>query len=626
MAWCDVDKQQSYGCYSDFNRWLECEEYGRLVLKQFGIDGLAHPSKALYAGDQAKYLQAYSDYRKIRLHEILNESYLLKLSGDDHWFNRNLARFDQLLTCLEKGNVVPFLGAGISVAGGFPTWKDHLRQQGKTAGIDSNHIDKLLADGQYETVISEIEENRGNEVFTQEVRDAFSHRGSIPDVVKRITELFSSTIITTNYDGLIDHAYKKYNKHEVHVINCMIDVKESKSDKVNIYKLHGDIDKPKQCILSKDQYNQAYGENTLDIEKPIPKFLANHFRESNLLFLGCSLNNDRTIQVFNEVMAKINEKPQHFSIEQAPDDINKLVERNAQLANLGITAIWFEKERFEYVEKILSFTKQEMRIRKISAIDVQEHDKTDTELTVEQETNLSIFLRDFINLMPLMYWIHRPVPQTETNTYLQAMQRVFYAYSFFTENTNENLISGIDLLLRAFSNNASFDGYTHGKLSGAFSNFQRYLQELGEQNYVYDKFDWNVHELITIPLTQFEHFLESRSIESNLDYHAIRLIIALLGHGKNQQHSPKHYCELPNSVNQEFSDYLSITLSLKLGLHFPDRLNDMETQDINNLCKNAWKHFNTQDKFDFFESGKLILIGIFKSLLHFIKKHENTIN
>jgi NAD-dependent SIR2 family protein deacetylase len=608
MAWCDVDKQQSYGCYSDFNRWLEYEEQGQIILKKFGIDGLAHPSKALYAGDQAKYLQAYSDYRENRLHEILNESYLLKLSGNDHWFTRNLARFDQLLTCLEKGNVVPFLGAGISVAGGFPTWKDHLRQQGETAGIDSSHIKKLLADGQYEIIISEIEEKRGHEVFTQEIRDAFSHRGSIPDVVKRITELFSATIITTNYDGLIDHAYKKYNKHEINVINCMIDAMEAQSEKVNIYKLHGDIDKPKQCILSKDQYNEAYGENTLDIEKPIPKFLANHFRKSNLLFLGCSLNNDRTIQVFKAAMAQFVEKPQHFSIEQAPDDINTLVERNAQLANLGITAIWFEKECFEYVEKILSFTNQEFSIRQQLVIDVQEHDKTDTELPVKQETDLSIFLRDFIDLMPLMYWIHRPVPQTETNKYLQAMQCVFYAYSFFTENTNENLISGIDLLLRAFSNNASFDGYTHEKLSGAFSNFQHYLQDLGEENELYNKFSWNPHELITIPLTQFEHLLESRSIESNLDYHAIRLIIALLKHGRKQEHSPKEYCELPHSVNHEFSDYLSLILSLKLGLHFPDRLNDMDAGDINSLCQDAWENLYKQDdKIGLFESIKLML-------------------
>ncbi len=240
--------------------------------------------------------------------------------------------------------------------------------------------------------------------------------------------------------------------------------------------------------------------------------------------------------------------------------------------------------------------------------DVEQHNKTDNLLPDKLETDLSSFLMDFTDLMPLMYWIHHPVPQAETNKYLQAMQHVFYAYSFFTENTNDNLINGLDLLLRAFSNEPSFDGYTHGKLSGAFSHFQSYLHALNENNYLNDKVDWNFHELITIPLTQFKSLLEARSIESKLDYYAIRLIIALLGHGKNQQHSPKQYCELPYSVNQEFGDYLSLTLSLKLGLSFPDRLNYMEAEDINSLCQNTWENFNKQeDKIGFFEYVKLML-------------------
>lgn len=55
--------------------------------------------------------------------------------------------------------------------------------------------------------------------------------------------------------------------------------------------------------------------------------------------------------------------PQHFSIEQAPEDEQEIVERNAHLANLGITAIWFEKGAFDYVESILRLAKNELRYR-----------------------------------------------------------------------------------------------------------------------------------------------------------------------------------------------------------------------------------------------------------------------
>jgi len=55
--------------------------------------------------------------------------------------------------------------------------------------------------------------------------------------------------------------------------------------------------------------------------------------------------------------------PQHFSIEQGPESEQELVERNAYLAKLGITAIWFEKGCFDYVESILRLAKNELRYR-----------------------------------------------------------------------------------------------------------------------------------------------------------------------------------------------------------------------------------------------------------------------
>ncbi len=71
------------------------------------------------------------------------------------------------------------------------------------------------------------------------------------------------------------------------------------------------------------------------------------------------------MQVFQAVKDQIGDadKPQHFSIEQAPEDEKKLVERNAQLASFGITVIWFEKDRFDYVENLLRLAKNELRYR-----------------------------------------------------------------------------------------------------------------------------------------------------------------------------------------------------------------------------------------------------------------------
>ena len=75
------------------------------------------------------------------------------------------------------------------------------------------------------------------------------------------------------------------------------------------------------------------------------------------------------MQVFQAVKDQIGDadKPQHFTIEQAPEDEKEVVERNAQLANLGITAIWFEKGRYDSVESILRLAKNELRYRGVDA-------------------------------------------------------------------------------------------------------------------------------------------------------------------------------------------------------------------------------------------------------------------
>ena len=363
-TWCDRDEHKLYEHFVDFNEWLESED-GVGVREENKIDGLSQPSKAFFAGDKEAYDQAFREYRQERRNEVLNETYLCEQFTDDHWFQRNLDHFEQLVQCLKGSNIVPFVGAGLSVAGGFPSWKDHLRQQGRTAGMDQTHIEDLLTNGEYETVIEEIENKRGCDVFIQEIRDVFSRTGEIADTTLRLTELFTDTVITTNYDRLIEQAFDTGEDNAFQIINGLNALEKPAVDRVTIIKLHGDIQNPARCILSKNQYDQAYGNDHIDTTLPIPKLLSYYFRNSSLLFLGCSLNNDRTARVFRAVKESIGDAdtPQHFSIEQAPEDEKNLIKRNAHLARLGITSIWFEKGCFDYVESILRLAKNELRYR-----------------------------------------------------------------------------------------------------------------------------------------------------------------------------------------------------------------------------------------------------------------------
>lgn len=137
-------------------------------------------------------------------------------------------------------------------------------------------------------------------------------------------------------------------------------------DKVTIIKIHGDFKDPAHCILAKAQYDAAYGEAELDLHRPIPKMLGRYYSSNNLLFIGCSLRNDRTLQVFQATKKAAGDYlfPQHFAFEQAPEQIDALVTRNSELTRLGITAIWYPKEQHEKVEALLSHSKSELNYKK----------------------------------------------------------------------------------------------------------------------------------------------------------------------------------------------------------------------------------------------------------------------
>ena len=596
----DDDEHTLYENFVDFNEWLDGEDAEELR-SELGVGKLTQPSKALFASDREAYDQAFKEFRNARRHEALNQDYFTEQFGNDHWFQRNLDHFLQLVGRIEAGDVVPFIGAGISVAGGFPTWEDHLREQGRTANLPEAHIQELLDNGEYEIVLEEIETVRGKGVFVQEMKDAFSRNGSsIPDAVWRISELFSDTLITTNYDHLLEQAFDD-GKSKIQVLNGKNALKPDASS-TTIIMLHGDIRKPQHCILSQQQYNEAYGQQ-LDLNLAIPRLLSYYYRNSSLLFLGCSLNTDRTIDVFNAVRQSLGEEqelPQHFSIEQAPEEAEELAERNAFLVKLGITPIWFQKDGYEYIENILGLARSEISYRQNRG---GAQDTPNESEAIKSSLELEPFLRDFVDVMPLLHWLQKSVPQEATQQYLSAMQRVFHGRSLLTNTLDRNLTNGLGNLLRALANNADFDGYTHDKLSIAFAHFQNYLKELERDNYADSDYEWNYHELFSIPQCQFDALSSSES--PSIDSCAIRLVVVLLRHGKKQQTSPKSFCQLPDSLSYEFSDYLAEALNAQLEIEVPDRLNEDANEGIRHLCKVAWDNFDKPLSIGFIERLKM---------------------
>jgi hypothetical protein len=361
--WCETDEHILYERYLEFNEWFDSDD-GIDKRAQYGIESLSQPSKALFAGDFGAYNIELTSFRNELKQLALSKEYIVTLTGDDHWYIRNEKRFEQLLGQISEGNTVPFVGAGISAQIGFPSWKKHLIDQGKTSGINAKHVTSLLNKGQYEKLIEEIESKGYRDAFLREIKDIFSEKLEPNDTFRLITDLFPNKVLTTNYDQTLEQAYKTFKSSKIQIIESSNILENLDYTRTSVIKLHGDINYPPKCIISKRQYEDAYGNGSLDLTKPIPTLLKFYFETKSLLFLGCSLNRDRTMEVFKAAKdANSDEVFSHFSLEAMPETKKELEARNNYLSGFGISAIWFPKGSYEYIEKILQLAKSELIYR-----------------------------------------------------------------------------------------------------------------------------------------------------------------------------------------------------------------------------------------------------------------------
>lgn len=361
--WCEKDDHILYERYVEFNEWFDSDD-GIANRIKFGIESLSQPSKALFAGDFGKYIEELTSFRNTLKQEALGKEFIETLTGDDHWYTRNEKRFEQLIGQISESNTVPFVGAGIPAQVGFPSWKKHLIDQGKTSGIDASHVTTLLNEGNYERVIEEIEAKGYRDAFLREIKDIFSDKLEPNETYRLITDLFPNKALTTNYDQTLEQAYVTFKSSKIQIIESSNILENLDYTKTSVIKLHGDINHPSKCIISKKQYEEAYGEMSLDLSKSIPSLLKYYFENKSLLFLGCSLNRDRTMEVFKAAKEAFpDELFSHFSIEALPETKEELEERNNYLAGFGISAIWYPKGSYEYIEKILLLAKNELKYR-----------------------------------------------------------------------------------------------------------------------------------------------------------------------------------------------------------------------------------------------------------------------
>lgn len=203
----------------------------------------------------------------------------------------------KLFELISQEEVVLFVGAGMSHYAGYPSGAglSRLIYDGLTPAIKNQIIftedlpklsdDVFYLEGLGRKYLMSILERE----FQKEPIKTDSH-----DLLAKIPHF--KTIITTNYDGLIENTNKN-----IEVIRNSKDYANADSKKQFLFKIHGDLKEVDRIILTKTDYNKYFSdsqEDTIFWNAVKDKLAANC-----ILFLGYSLE-DSNIDVIIEKIIK----------------------------------------------------------------------------------------------------------------------------------------------------------------------------------------------------------------------------------------------------------------------------------------------------------------------------------
>ena len=178
---------------------------------------------------------------------------------------------DKIITAIRQNKAVPIIGAGVSYFYGYPNWRDLLIKLSVMYNANLNHdmingkdylqvAEALLQKGINDRNLSSDQIKVFIEEFNTNVIECFkkgydknNENQNEINKIKRLNDIKFRTVITTNYDDLLESEIFKDNRYSVIYPSVG---KELSFDEYMpcIMKIHGDISESKSIILTQSQY------------------------------------------------------------------------------------------------------------------------------------------------------------------------------------------------------------------------------------------------------------------------------------------------------------------------------------------------------------------------------------
>ena len=262
---------------------------------------------------------------------------------------------EERLTRTNAIPLVPFVGAGLSVPMGFPAWGRFLAGLAAECG-KSGEVAALLEDGRYEEAAETAEAGLGATIFKRRVAHTYGERKAesctLAGAVLALPELGDGAVVTTNFDRVLERVFRESGAEFDRVVwGSQVDsIRQAIADNRHfLLKIHGDAEEQSGRVLTRPEYEKHYGSaDPGELGAQVGRI----FQGRTLLFVGCSLGVDRTMDVLFQVLKQASGL-QHFAIVPKPASDEEFFAKQKLLSDRGILPVWYPDGRYELIEPLL---------------------------------------------------------------------------------------------------------------------------------------------------------------------------------------------------------------------------------------------------------------------------------
>jgi hypothetical protein len=219
----------------------------------------------------------------------------------------------ELIRDIRRREVVPFIGAGMSMEAGLPGGRTLMRMLAEAIDYPlpfelGDNLFKIAGHyarekGRFNLILLLRDKLRGGTPKGQSILALLARRG-----------LFN-VIITTNYDTLIERALRQAGI-EPHVIRRDTNIPFERPDEVQLVKLHGCIEDEKTIVITEDDYSNFF-ESRPQMATDLKSILG----KKTFLFIGYGLEDPNFVRILDEIRRNLGAfKRPAYSVQPEPQN------------------------------------------------------------------------------------------------------------------------------------------------------------------------------------------------------------------------------------------------------------------------------------------------------------------